>query len=72
MIQLRLHNLLLKCDYFFKQQLLDIWARESVAIDELKGDPCPKLPKSTILSKIRWVTLGILLLLDTNVIRSHQ
>ena len=36
----------------------DIWAREGNLIDNLSGDPCPKLPKETVLSKIRWVTLG--------------
>lgn len=76
MIQWWFHDSLLMCDGIIKQQLLDIWARESVAIDELKGDPCPKLPKSTILSKIRWVTLGKdrlrLLAVDPNAFSSHQ
>lgn len=36
----------------------DIWAREGILIDNLLGDPCPKLSKDTVLSKIRWVTLG--------------
>ena len=36
----------------------DIWAVEGKLIDSLIGDPCPKLPKETVLSKIRWVTLG--------------
>jgi hypothetical protein len=39
--------------------LSNLWARESVdVVGKLKGDPCFKLPKSSVLSKLRWVTLG--------------
>jgi hypothetical protein len=40
------------------QQLSDVWTKESVVIDSLDGDPCLKMPKAALVSKIRWVTLG--------------
>jgi hypothetical protein len=40
--------------------LMNLWRKEESMIESLKGDPCPKMPKSSILSKLRWVTLGTL------------
>ena len=65
------HTALLRSDNIIlpvqiEQQMKDLWATESLLIDSLVGDPCPKLPKTTVLSKIRWVTLGAIPLAFAN------